>query len=185
MPPSRTAHRHASPRRFVAGALIFGFGLGGLADGIVLHQVLQWHNLVSAQVANETLGGLRTNVFWDGVFHLSVTALLIVGVALLWSAWTQNRHATGNGSALIGLTLIGWGAFHVVDQLLFHEALNLHDIRQDTAYTALYNWGYFALGLVLTALGWALWRTRGRVHRSGFTDAARRDAAGPMSRGRR
>jgi hypothetical protein len=41
--------------------------------------------------------------------------------------------------------------------------LNLHDIREDTADTALYNWGFFAVGLVLMALGWSLWRARGRV----------------------
>ena len=184
MSPSPTAESHSSPRRFFAGSLIFGFGLGGLADGIVLHEVLQWHNLVSEQVTNETLDGLRRNVFWDGVFHLSVTALLVIGVALLWSAWANTRHATGNGSALTGLVLIGWGAFHAVDQLLFHVALNLHDIRQDTANTALYNWGYFGLGLVIAALGWTLWRMRGRVHRSGFADATFRDSAS-MSKGRR
>lgn len=70
----------ASPWVFVGGSLVLGFGLGGLADGIVLHQVLQWHNLVSTQVSNETLGGLQANLFWDGVFHLSTTVLLVAGV---------------------------------------------------------------------------------------------------------
>ncbi|MFA9429276.1 DUF2243 domain-containing protein [Egicoccus sp. AB-alg2] len=152
-----------SPRTFVAGAVTFGFGLGGLADGIVLHQVLQWHNLVSARVPPDDLAALERNLFWDGVFHLSTTIVLVIGVLLLWRGWERHDRATGNLAALVGLTLVGWGAFHVVDQLVFHEALGLHDIRQDVANTSVYNWGFFAIGLVLAAAGWLLVRTRGRI----------------------
>lgn len=150
-------------RQFPAGSLVVGFGLGGLVDGIVLHQVLQWHNIRSSQVSNQTLDGLRTNLFWDGVFHFATAVVLLVGLLLLQRAWDSPAHATGNVSALAGLTLVGWGAFHVVDQLLFHELLGLHDIREDAASTALYNWGFFGVGLVLAAAGWTLWRTRGRL----------------------
>lgn len=150
-------------RSFIAGSLVFGFGLGGLADGIVLHQVLQWHNLVSDRVTNQTLAGLQANVFWDGVFHLTTTVLLVVGVLLLGPAWHSREHAPGNFSALAGLTLIGWGAFHVVDQLVFHELLDLHNIREGVTNSALYNWGFFAIGLVLAASGAAFWRSRGAV----------------------
>ena len=27
--------------------MLYGIGLGGFVDGIVLHQVLQWHHMVS------------------------------------------------------------------------------------------------------------------------------------------
>lgn len=158
-----TAGTREDPRLFVGGALAFGFGLGGLADGIVLHQVLQWHNLVSAQVPRESQEALETNLFWDGVFHLSTTVILVVAVVLLWRGWERRDRATGNLAALGGLTLIGWGAFHVVDQLIFHELLNLHDIREDVANAALYNWGFLAIGLVLAALGWWLLRTKGLI----------------------
>lgn len=150
-----------SPRLFASGAFVLGFGLGGLTDGIVLHQVLQWHNLVSTKVTNETLAGLQTNVFWDGVFHLGTTVLLVVGLLLLWRAWEGRNHATGNLSALVGLAFVGWGVFHVVDQLVFHELLNLHNIREDAANVTLYNWGFLAVGLVLATLGWALSRSKG------------------------
>lgn len=158
-------HAFAQPsaRTFLAGALAFGFGLGGLADGILLHQVLQWHNLVTARVPADSLEGLQTNLFWDGVFHLSTTIVLVVAVLLLWRGWERKGRATGNLAALAGLALIGWGGFHVVDQLVFHELLDLHHIRQDAANAALYNWGYFAVGLVLAAMGWWLLHTKGRI----------------------
>lgn len=152
-----------SPRTFLAGALAFGFGLGGLADGILLHQVLQWHNFLTARVPADSLEALERNLFWDGVFHVSTTVVLVVAVVLLWRGWEREGRATGNFAALAGLTLIGWGAFHLVDQVVFHELLGLHDIRQDATNVAIYNWGYAAIGLVLAALGWWLLRARGRI----------------------
>lgn len=157
MPPGR---RKPSRRTFAVGALFLGFGLGGLADGILLHQLLQWHNLVSRRVPNDTLDGLRANLLWDGVFHATTTVLVAAGLVVLWIAWERGRHAVGNLSALIGLALVGWGAFHVTDQLIFHELLGLHDIRE-VPEAAIYNWGFFAIGLLLAAGGWALYRTRG------------------------
>jgi uncharacterized membrane protein len=151
------------PRLFVVGALTFGFGLGGLADGIVLHQVLQWHNLVTSRVPRDSQAALETNLFWDGVFHLSTTIVLVVGVVLLWRGWERQDRATGNLAALAGLTLLGWGAFHGVDQLVFHELLGLHDIREGVENPGLYNWGFFAIGLVLAGLGWWILRTWGRI----------------------
>ncbi|MTV25938.1 DUF2243 domain-containing protein [Nitriliruptoraceae bacterium ZYF776] len=153
----------ADRRGFVAGALTFGFGLGGLADGIVLHQVLQWHHLASRRIADGDRDGLASNVFWDGVFHAATVVVLLVGFVLLYRSWERRDRATGNLAALGGLALIGWGAFHVVDQLVFHELLDLHDIREGVADVALYNWGFFAIGLVLAAAGWLLLRTRGRI----------------------
>jgi uncharacterized membrane protein len=153
----------ASPRAFVAGSLTFGFGLGGLADGIVLHQLLQWHNLISEQVPRQSQAALERNLFWDGVFHLGTTVILVLGFLLIWRGWERQERATGNLSALGGLTLIGWGGFHVVDQLVFHELLNLHNIREGVPNVASYNWGFLLIGLVLAGGGWLLLRTRGRV----------------------
>jgi uncharacterized membrane protein len=155
---ARTTTDATGDRRFTVGALTFGFGLGGLADGIVLHHVLGWHNLTSARVPTDTLAGLETNVFWDGVFHLSTTVVLLVGFVLLWRSRTAADRRTGSNTALLGLLLVGWGAFHAVDQLVFHELLGLHDIRQDATNPALYNWGFFAAGVVLAVVGAALYR---------------------------
>ncbi|GGI08655.1 DUF2243 domain-containing protein [Egicoccus halophilus] len=155
----------ADGRVFVAGALTFGFGLGGLADGIVLHQVLQWHNLVSSRVPRESQAALEQNLFWDGVFHLATTIVLVVGVLLLHRGWERQDRATGNLAALAGLSLLGWGAFHAVDQLVFHLLLDVHDIRQGVANPGVYNWGFFAIGGVLAAAGCLLLRTRGRIGR--------------------
>jgi uncharacterized membrane protein len=146
--------RTAGDRRLVrAGAVTFGFGFGGLVDGIVLHQVLQWHNLVSDVTPSDTLDGLQDNVFWDGVFHAATASFVALGVVLLLLGGTGTGRSPGRVRRLCGLALVGWGAFHVVDQLAFHLLLGLHDIREAADRPELWNWGFFAVGLVLAGVG--------------------------------
>jgi uncharacterized membrane protein len=73
----------------------------------VLHQILQWHNFVSTWLPRDSQEALETNLFWDGVFHLSTTIVLVIAVVLLWQGWERRGRATGNLAALGGLTLIG------------------------------------------------------------------------------
>lgn len=48
----------------------FGLGLGGFFDGIVLHQVLQWHHmLTSAGFPASDLPSMRINTLADGLFN--------------------------------------------------------------------------------------------------------------------
>ena len=56
----------------VSAGILFGLGLGGFFDGIVLHQVLQWHHmLTSAGYPPDSVANLEVNTFWDGLFHAS------------------------------------------------------------------------------------------------------------------
>lgn len=68
----------------IAG-IFLGLGLGGFFDGIILHQVLQWHHmLTSAGYPADTLGNLEMNVTWDGLFHISTYILTLTGMTILW-----------------------------------------------------------------------------------------------------
>jgi uncharacterized membrane protein len=59
---------HASPR---APSFLLGVGLGpgGFLDGIVLHQVLQRHHMLTGDGGGEA--GLEANTLVDGFFHLA------------------------------------------------------------------------------------------------------------------
>jgi uncharacterized membrane protein len=135
------------------GYLTFGVGTGALADGIVLHQVLQWHHLISSKTTDSTVAGLEDNTFADGIFHVVFLVVLLIGAALLVGRRLERRPFTG-------LLLVGWGLFHVVDQLLFHLALGAHHIREGVENEGLYDWGFFAIGLVLVAIGALIYRSR-------------------------
>jgi hypothetical protein len=51
-------------------AFILGFALGGFFDGILLHQVLQWHQFFSL-VGGRNVRDIRTQVLADGLFHVA------------------------------------------------------------------------------------------------------------------
>ena len=134
-----------------AGYVVLGVGVGALVDGFVLHQVLQWHHLWSSKTSMATVEGLEDNTRADGVFHLASLGVLLVGLALVVDRRIEARP-------LVGLGLAGWGAFHLVDQLVFHLALGAHDIREEVENPELYNWSFFGIGLVLIAAGLAVAR---------------------------
>ena len=142
-----------SPRRGTretVGGVLFGVGVGALVDGFVLHQLLQWHHLWSRRTPVETLAGLESNTLADGVFHSAFLVVLVVGVLM-------RRHRLPHQTTL-GLLLVGWGAFQVMDQLVFHLALGAHHIREDAPNPELYDWSFFGIGIAFGAVGLGLLR---------------------------
>ena len=73
-------------RQFLTAAgIFFGLGLGGFFDGIVLHQVLQWHHMVtSAGYSADTVENLEFNTLIDGLFHATTYVFIVIGLVLLW-----------------------------------------------------------------------------------------------------
>lgn len=143
------------------GGVLVGAGLGGFIDGILLHQILQWHNMLSTVLPPTTLEAMETNMFADGLFHAAVWISTFVGVLLLWSATRRLRVIPGN-AWLIGLMLIGWGLFNFVEGLIDHQILGIHHVRgaPDTAWDV----GFLLTGPVLGLVGWLLMRSSSAAH---------------------
>ena len=139
-------------RPLLTPAILLGIGLGGLLDGIVLHQILQWHHVLSADgcCPTSTLGGLEDNTLADGVFHLAVLIVTFAGAAAALTAWRDGRLAPP-WRAQIGALLIGWGIFNLIDSAN-HFLLELHHVRDDLGGPAGWDLGFafFALALICT-----------------------------------
>ena len=129
----------ARPGRFTAAGLLLGVGLGGFVDGIVLHQILQWHHLLTSEGSHP--------------------ATTVAGLWLLWSAthdgtpWPFRR--------LAGLMLAGWGAFNLVEGLVDHHLLGLHHVRTGSNELA-YDLAFLGFGALLVVVGLALARPADR-----------------------
>jgi len=68
----------------VSAGILFGLGLGGFFDGIVLHQILQWHHmLTSAGYPPDSVENLKVNTRWDGLFHASTYIFTALGLWIL------------------------------------------------------------------------------------------------------
>src|SRR3954454_19243041 len=85
-----------------SAGILFGLGLGGFFDGIVLHQLLQWHHMVtSAGYPPDDVQNLKVNTFWDGLFHASTYIFVVLGLVILWRTAHQ-RTCAGLVSCSLG-----------------------------------------------------------------------------------
>ncbi|TFV81363.1 DUF2243 domain-containing protein [Blastococcus sp. CT_GayMR20] len=152
--------------------LLFGLGLGGFVDGIVLHQILQWHHMVSAETAPTTLAGLETNTLADGFFHLATWVCVLAASITSITAWRQGRLAPSY-SFHFGLVLAGWGIFNLVEGVIDHQLLGVHHVRDDLGGPLSWDLGFLASGVLLVGGGLLLHRRGVRQVRPRATRAAR------------
>jgi uncharacterized membrane protein len=120
---------------------VLGFALGGFFDGILLHQVLQWHHFLSL-VPGEALRDIRAQILADGLFHVAVYAVAALGLWLLWRA--RGGLAAADGRRLLGAALLGFGAWQAVDVAGFHWVAGIHRIRVDVPDPLLWDLGWLA-----------------------------------------
>jgi uncharacterized membrane protein len=151
-----------APRtKATTAGMLLGIGLGGFVDGIALHQILQWHNMLSNWLPPTTMDAMHRNMVWDGLFHAFVWLVTLLGVLLLWSAAYHQETMPALG-AFIGQLLFGWGLFNLVEGIIDHQILGVHYVRQVPNYTV-YNLTFLAVGGVgLLLVGWLLMQTRRR-----------------------
>jgi uncharacterized membrane protein len=147
------------PARLIWAGLLLGIGLGGFFDGIVLHQILQWHHMLSSQgrFPTTTVAGLQINTLWDGLFHAATYVVTVAGLLLLWSAARQPQPQWST-TLLIGWLLMGWGGFNMLEGVIDHHLLNIHHTNE-TAPREQWLWwdlAFLAWGMIMLAGGWAL-----------------------------
>lgn len=160
VPPMDRADRAAVAAReattALSGGLILGLGLGGFADGIVLHQIAQWHNMGSAVLPPTTMDAMMQNMRWDGLFHVATWILTLVGVVLLWREG-QRGTAPVSLRVLIGQMILGWGIFNLVEGVVDHHLLGLHHVRDVPMHVPAYDWIFLGVGgLLMIAVGWLM-----------------------------
>jgi uncharacterized membrane protein len=136
-----------------------GLGLGGFVDGIVLHQVLQWHHMLTSTAGHPmtTVAGLEANTLADGFFHLATWLLVAAASWLMWQAWRAGRLAPP-WRVQLGALLAGWGLFNLVEGLIDHEILGIHHVRDDLGGPVGWDFAFLGLGALLVVSG--LWLMR-------------------------
>ena len=139
--------------RVTVAAFTIGVALSGFFDGIMLHQVLQWHHLLSL-VPGEAFRDLRTQVLFDGLFHICVYLVTALGLWLMWRAH-GDLSRPGSRRSVIGGALLGFGAWNIVDVGFFHWVLGIHRIRVDVSNPMAYDLAWIiGLGVAVAAVGW-------------------------------
>jgi uncharacterized membrane protein len=153
----------------VVAAAVLGFAFGGFFDGILLHQVLQWHHFLSL-VPGERYQHLETQILADGLFHVVVYLIALTGLVMLWHS-TARRPAD---RVLAAWAVLGFSIWQFSDVVLFHWIVGIHRIRVGVPNPLLWDLGWLAaFGVTTLLIG--LWLLLKAAPNSGNT--GRRSAA--------
>lgn len=144
-------------RPLVTAGIVLGLGQGGFFDGIVFHQLLQWHHMFSSVKTDMTVAGLELNTVGDGLFHLFDWILTLVGIFLLWQAGKW-QDVPWSGQTFGGALLVGAGLFNVVEGIIDHHILGIHHLRLGPNQL-LWDISFLAVGALLVGVGLRLIQT--------------------------
>ena len=147
--------------------IILGVGLGGFVDGILLHQVLQWHHMLTSTDSDhiglpfypvDTVAGLEVNTLADGLFHGVAWVAVLIGLTLLYSRVRRTRPRVWSWHALWGWVLAGWGLFNLVEGAVDHHLLGIHHVRSGP-HQVWWDVGFLVFGAALVGGGYLLQRS--------------------------
>lgn len=155
----RSRPTHDGP--ILASGTLLGVGLGGFIDGILLHQLLQWHNMLSSKIPPDDLVSMKINMLWDGLFHMFTWLMVAIGLALLWRAG-RRPEVPWVTRTFVGSLLLGWGLFNFVEGVIDHQILGIHHVHPGAGELA-WDLGFLASGLVFMLVGGLLIRAGRRA----------------------
>ncbi|MFC6765088.1 DUF2243 domain-containing protein [Natrinema soli] len=142
----------------VIAGTVLGLGLGGFFDGIVIHQILQWHHMVSSYPDPSIANDLRLNIVADGLFHTATYVFTILGVTLLMRAWRM-PFVPASRRTLFGSVILGWGIFNLVEGLIDHQLLGIHHVwPAGPGPVILWDIAFLIWGLLFIGGGYAIIR---------------------------
>ena len=144
-----------SPIPLTTASTVLGIGMGGFVDGIVFHQILQAHEMLSNKIPATDYIGKSVNMFWDGIFHAFCFITVIIGIVLLWKLLLRN-DVTRSGKLLAAGLLFGWGIFNLVEGIADHQVLKLHNVIEYAGNHTVGNYIFLGSSIVLAIAGWLL-----------------------------
>jgi uncharacterized membrane protein len=147
-----------NPAPVLTAAIVLGIGLGGFIDGIVLHQILQWHEMLSNEITTNTVEGKSINMFWDGLFHIICLIAVCTGIFLLWKALLKTNAYHSAKLVWSGMTA-GWGIFNTTEGIIDHHLFKIHNVREAIEKQEFYNLSFIIYSIILLIVGWLLYTT--------------------------
>jgi uncharacterized membrane protein len=136
--------------------ILIGIGIMAAVDEIIFHQVLAWHHFFDRSTP-------ATGLLSDGLLHSAELIVIVAGFFMF--AQLHRRHALAPMQAWAGL-FIGLGGFQLLDGLVSHKLLQIHQIRYvENILPYDLAWNVFAL--VLLAVGVVLAARDRRQARTG------------------
>lgn len=132
--------------------LLLGVGMGAFVDGILLHQLLQWHEMLSSVRPPVDLVSVKYNMVWDGALHVLAWTVTLAGIVMMFRE--RGTAARWSKRVLAGAMLTGWGLFDFVEGSIDHQLLGIHHVHPgahqlawDLGFSSIAGLGFIAVGL--------------------------------------
>lgn len=161
---------HTRTGPLTAAGIVLGAGLGGFADGILFHQILQAHNMLSARIPPIDLVSVKLNMAWDGYFHAAVWVMTLVGLTMLFRAG-RRKDVPWSRKVLLGGGFMGWGLFNLIEGFIDHQLLGLHHVYEYATNHLPTDLAFLASGALFLSGGWLSVRSGRRDVAVGGGDA--------------
>ncbi|SNR41975.1 DUF2243 domain-containing protein [Blastococcus mobilis] len=142
-------------RRSLLTGTMLGIAIMAAADEVVFHQLLGWHHFYDRSTPDVAL-------LSDGLLQ---TAYLVLLVAGFFRFADLRRRATLAHRSTWGGFLLGLGAFQLLDGVVDHKLLRLHQVRYGVdllPYDLFWNGAAVVLLLIGAILTWRS-RSEGRT----------------------
>lgn len=141
-------------RPLLCAGFLLGVGIGGFIDGILFHQILQSHNMLSNIIFPNTVVSIDINMFWDGIFHTANLIIVFIALTLLWHA-IRREDIPKSTDHLIGSGLCGFGTFNLIEGLLNHHIFQLHHVIQRALppYQGYWDIAFLGSGIIFIIIG--------------------------------
>jgi uncharacterized membrane protein len=132
-------------RNLFISAFILGLGLLGAIDGIVFHQLLQWHHMIDHH-------NINFEIVTDGWFTTLFSVLLFWGGIKIFRNAAMDQLGR-RWQTFIGGILVGGGTFNLLEGIINHHILLVHRVRPSAENPLLYDLGFLAVGVILIMVG--------------------------------
>ncbi|ATH91550.1 hypothetical protein ACH95_13530 [Bacillus glycinifermentans] len=131
------------------GPFLFGVGIIAMIDGIIFHQLLQWHSVYMDTDRPH-------QIMSDGLFHLFSLIILFIGGIMLWNRGELNGRRPQH--IFWGAFLLGAGWFNFVEGIVNHHLLQIHHVNPASPNRLFFDLAYDASGLLIIVIGWLIYR---------------------------
>lgn len=96
-------------------------------------------------------------MFWDGIFHFFCLTVVIIGLSMLVKLFFRTDVII-SWKTFIGGLFLGWGIFNIVEGVVNHQILKLHNVREISVDIDLWNYGFLGISVILLITAWILIR---------------------------
>jgi uncharacterized membrane protein len=96
-------------------------------------------------------------MFWDGIFHFFCLIVVLIGLFLLVKLFFRTDVII-SWKTFIGGLFLGWGIFNIVEGVINHHILMLHNVREITTDIVIWNYSFLGISVIFLIIAWILIR---------------------------